>query len=510
MKNTADIEGRELTLTLLSPLKLATIRTVTILGTMSVATAINRILEPLVNDGFLIKELNIADGQITMNFVLQTVEYCMNNIGFKRNIFWYINEKKEIFVNSIDYLFAKSITKEITEDDGKEEGLYYLQPTIDDIDYANIINFKNVRLIYSTMVDITDYPIVEPNKTIKKGDTITFQNPVILSENYLRNYISERNNEATEYYDFELLAICDDGTLKTYYSKIPLYDTTDSNYNKYVNTNNFSFNDDGGNEAEIVLQRDQFYNNLITGFKWNVEQNAEIIIIRSDLTLRYTTMRFMYSNEIEKLKGIISETGQIEKTVDYEEKWTSLQQLISYARSLMVQNSNVINQVELKYTKNPNLEIGDIVSINKPSFFTEGNFAVKDITYTYYNKNDENWQITLKSSDLISSYIDIFRPSEQQENENNSYGVIVSEFIEEEINEIHTMQDYVDPEIKIINLAKNVWENEIGFNTDYYTFIIQAEISEDYYAVAVRDPETSATVGWVYVNLATEECEVEF
>ena len=510
MKNSAEVEGRELTLTLLSPLKMATIRTVTIIGTMDVETAINRILEPLINDGFTIKEINIVDGQITMNSVLQTVEYCMNSIGFKRNIFWYINERKEIFVNSIDYLFAKSISKKITEKDGNEEGLYYLQPTIDDIDYANIINFKNVRLIYSTMVDITDYPVVVPNKTIKKGDTITFQNPIILSENYLRNYISERNFEETDYYDIQLLAVCTDGTLKTYSSKIPLYDKTDANYNKYVNTNNFSYNDDGGDEKEVVFQRDSFYSNLITGFKWNVESNAELIVIRSDLTLRYTTMRFMYSNEIEKLKGIISNSGQIEKTIDYEEKWTSLPQLISYARSLMVQNSNIINQVVIKYTKNPDLEIGDIVSINKPSFFTEGNFAVKDITYTYYNDNDEEWKITLKSSDLISSYIDMFRPSEQQENENNSYGVIVSEFIEEGINEIHTMQDYIDPETQIINLAKTAWDNEVGFGSDYYSFSIQAEISTDYYAVAVRDSETSANIGWVYVNLATGECEVEF
>ena len=113
-------------------------------------------------------------------------------------------------------------------------------------------------------------------------------------------------------------------------------------------------------------------------------------------------------------------------------------------------------------------------------------------------------------SDLISSYIDMFRPSEQQENENNSYGVIVSEFIEEGINEIHTMQDYIDPETQIINLAKTAWDNEVGFGSDYYSFSIQAEISTDYYAVAVRDSETSANIGWVYVNLATGECEVEF
>ena len=75
MKNTSDIEGRELTITLLSPLKMATLRTVTIIGTMSIKNAISRILEPLVNDGFVIKEINITSGQVTLNYVLQTVEY---------------------------------------------------------------------------------------------------------------------------------------------------------------------------------------------------------------------------------------------------------------------------------------------------------------------------------------------------------------------------------------------------------------------------------------------------
>ena len=69
MKNTSDIEGRELTITLLSPLKMATLRTVTIIGTMSIKNAISRILEPLVNDGFVIKEINITSGQVTLNYV---------------------------------------------------------------------------------------------------------------------------------------------------------------------------------------------------------------------------------------------------------------------------------------------------------------------------------------------------------------------------------------------------------------------------------------------------------
>ena len=99
-------EYREMTLTLLSPLKLATRRNVTLIGTYKLIEAIKRVIQPLIDDGFVLKEINVPDGQITTNFILETVENCMNNIGFKRNIFWNINERKEIYINSIDYLFG--------------------------------------------------------------------------------------------------------------------------------------------------------------------------------------------------------------------------------------------------------------------------------------------------------------------------------------------------------------------------------------------------------------------
>ena len=151
-------------------------------------------------------------------------------------------------------------------------------------------------------------------------------------------------------------------------------------------------------------------------------------------------MRFMYSAEINKLKGVISDSGQIEKTVDYNEKWSTLPQLISYARSLMTQNSNIVNQVVLDYDVNPNLKIGDIVEINTPNFYIQGKFAVKDISYTFHNEIEQNWHITLKSTDLISTYIDMFRPNEKEENADNINTVILSEFVEEKVNEIHSLE----------------------------------------------------------------------
>lgn len=442
---------RELALTLLSPLKMATVRTVSLIGTYTKEEAIRRILQPLIDDGFTIEELNIDDGQITVNFVLETIENAMNNVCSKASIFWFIDEKRGIYVNSIDYLFGKAISKTITEnDDFEADGLININPTIENIDYSNIINFKNVRLIYSQDNDLVQdstasenegYPIVSINKTINKGDIIKFDNPIIVDENKLRDIIDEteksENSYPTEYYCLFLSIKTSIGDSINKVSITRIENASD--YNKYIISPGITFSNSDGSEGEVVLQRDSFYSNLITGFKWNGEDNAKIFQIKSDTALRYTTMKFMYTAEIENLKGIISDSGQIEKTIDFNEKWTTLNQLVNYARSLMVQNSNTVNTVQLEYDINPKLKIGDIVYIQLPSFYTEGNFAVKEINYTYTNEVEQNWKITLKSADLVSTYIDLFRPAEVEETENKIDTVILSEFIEENIKEIHTV-----------------------------------------------------------------------
>lgn len=432
-------EEREMVLTLLSPLKLATKRNVSLIGTYKLETAIRRVIQPLVDDGFILKEINIPDGQITVNFVLETVENCMNNIGFKRNIFWTINERKEIYVNSIDYLFGSQSAKEISKNKPRY-GLSKIQPKIENVDYANVINFKNVRLIYQSFGGdaaemVETYPLTQIGKIIKKGDTVNFDYPFIVDEKTLRNHIEENNEENDYYYSFYITIKLADESYKYYNIGIAL--KTD---NTFKTTGSITYSNDGGEEGEIVLQRDKFFSNLITGFKWNVDSSGTIEMIQSDTALRYTTMRFMYSAEIEKLKGVISESGQIEKTVDYTAKWTTLSQLISYARSLITQNSNTINQVILEYNGDPSLKLGDIITINRPEFYIQGKFVVKDIEYVYNNELDETWRITAKSSDLISSFIDLFRPTEKEENQKNIDTVILSEFVEEQINEVHSIE----------------------------------------------------------------------
>lgn len=432
-------EQRELTLTVLSPLAMSTKRYVSLIGTYSKEEAIRRVLQPLLDDGFKIVEFNIPTGQITTNFVIESVENCMNDMCFKAGVFWFIDENKNIYINSIDYLFGLGSKKTIAPD-VITKGLSKIQPKIENIDYANVINFKNVRIYYSTMsmcdelnnlIEEHDYPLLNLPKKLKKGDTVQFNNPIVVSEDTLRKLREEGEVDDA---DVASLSIVIGG--EEFYIRIETNEES-ADYDKYVTSNNFSFSNDGGEEKTLVLQRDSFFNNLITGFKWNGADNSVVSRIYTGTALRYTTMRFMHSAEINNLKGVISDTGIIEKCIDYQEKWTTTTQLVDYARSLMSSNTKTINQVDLTFDEKPNLKIGDIVEIHEPDFYIDGKFAVKEISYKYINDENEEWNIKLKNSDLNSTYIDLFRPAQKQENESKTDTVVLSEYVEETVYEKH-------------------------------------------------------------------------
>ena len=438
MKNRKE-EQRELTLTVLSPLAMSTKRYVSLIGTYSKEEAIRRVLQPLLDDGFKIVEFNIPTGQITTNFVIESVENCMNDMCFKAGVFWFIDENKNIYINSIDYLFGLGSKKTIAPD-VITKGLSKIQPKIENIDYANVINFKNVRIYYSTMsmcdelnnlIEEHDYPLLNLPIKLKKGDTVQFNNPIVVSEDTLRKLREEGEVDDA---DVASLSIVIGG--EEFYIRIETNEKS-ADYDKYVTSNNFSFSDDGGEEKTLVLQRDSFFNNLITGFKWNGADNSVVSRIYTGTALRYTTMRFMHSAEINNLKGVISDTGIVEKCIDYQEKWTTTTQLVDYARSLMSSNTKTINQVDLTFDELPNLKIGDIVEIHEPDFYIDGKFAVKEISYKYINDENEEWNIKLKNSDLNSTYIDLFRPSQKQENESKTDTVVLSEYVEETVYEKH-------------------------------------------------------------------------
>ena len=459
-------EYRTLELTLLSPLKMATVRTVSIIGTFKTEEAIKRALQPLLDDGFIIKEMDDFEGQISLNFIMETVENCMNNICSKKNIFWFINEKREIFIRSIDLMLTRPSVLTIDENVNlRELGLDEFEPEIENVDYANIINIKNIRLKYNSrtkevweedsdkpIVKYSSYPVIKGSKIIKKGDTINFDNPIIVDESTLKETLqwlltNEDNFSGVsepfyafyfnvDYYNHSIPSDFWDRDFDVY---IDNRDSTSETYMKYIVGKDVSFSDDEGEEKIIVLQRDQTFKNLITGFKYNGEDELQIFGIDSETALRKTNLRFTHQSEIEKLKGIISDSGQIEKTVDFNEKWTTWQELSEYAKNLIIQNMNLINEVALHFTKNIDLKIGDIIEVKMSNYYTEGFFAVTEVEKIYKNDDDIEMNVIIRNSNFVSTYIDMFRPEEKEEDESQINSVVIGTYINDNIQETHSI-----------------------------------------------------------------------
>ena len=429
---------RELNITLLSPLKLATVRTISISGTYQLDNLFPLIFEPLINDGFTLAEVNVPSSQILVNYLMQTIENVMNDISMKRNIFWYIDINKNIYVNSIDYLFGKEIKRNI-DNTVTEKGLLEIQPTIEAVDYANVINIKNARLIYEVgsayeqpVYMNSQFPFLNLPKNIKNGDTIEFNYPITFSKDIAKQICTEKGVS-----NIRLLYVT--GNNSTSIEIIYYLSTNSISIIAKINgqNTNVTYSDSDGSEGGFVLQKDNFFANLITGIKYNGSVNSELEYIESYSVLRYVEMKFMYSAEINKLKGIISNSGQIEKNVNANEQWFTLQELTAYARSLLIQDKNTINSIVLKYDKDYGYNIGDIIEIHLPNFYIDGKFAVTNITYNHKNEVEKSWTITLQDSQLLSSYIDIFRAQQEQESYKEENSLILSEFIEETINESH-------------------------------------------------------------------------
>lgn len=187
-------ENRELHVTLLSPMSMATIRTATLIGTYTKYDAIMNTLQPLIDDGFILDSIDIPEGQITCNYLIQSIEFIMNELCSKLNLFWHIDENKKIYIQSIETLFLAEPKLNLS---GKIDNLLTLQPLVENIDYANVINIKKARLYYFSQsrrvlgeqqydYESTPYSIIKLPLTIKKGDTVTFDYPVVINEDRLK------------------------------------------------------------------------------------------------------------------------------------------------------------------------------------------------------------------------------------------------------------------------------------------------------------------------------------
>lgn len=436
MKN--KLEYRELEIDLLSPLALATLRTADAIGIYNLQPLIRELIQPLIDDGFVLKELNVGNNQISVNYLSETIESALNKLSNKFNFWWFIDKNKNIYFNDINSLFNKNV-KFIYDDENKINGLIDFTPKMESIDYYNTVNFVNVRLLTKSeylktdtiLFDYEEYvynyynPILNREK-IDPGEEIEFDIPFVintdrkaLSSTMISNYSS--------YFRLEKYQ-------KDYWPYDVAVDLTYDENNQVILPNNAIISDSYNENAEFVFVRDSFFNNLIVGMKYNGNSQLNIGRIYSETALMWTKIRINNNEEIYKKKNLISETGIVEKQIDMNEQWKTYEELIDIANSLIRKDDVNVELIEIKTDIENDFNVGDIIKVDKPSFLSKGNFIITD-KKRRYGDNVNSWIFSMRNTNILESYIDLFRATEQEEMQIKLYNLISSDYSMEGIKE---------------------------------------------------------------------------
>ena len=444
-KETRELDvDTEIEITLLSPMKLATLRTVILSGTYKLKQLISKVLEPLIDDGFVLKEIEVADRTVTINYPLNTVEYCMNNLSNKFEFWWFIDEFKNIYVKDIALMISKK-PDYIYDNENSIAYLQYIKPTVSSEGYANVVNFKNVRMYeYSNLVmngstvNNTYNPLINEQITssIKKDGQIDFNYPCdINNENILKSGESIGKKDKEQSFSY-LYGIYIKGTYSDS-NTFEVYIRHDLKTGEYTKSPNIGFE---GNEEdkdkEFLLIRDSFFKNLITGFKFNNESKniQSIETIMSDSALVWNVVRIYNDEDILSKKDKISNTGIVETTIDMKESWKTLEELSAIGSSYINKNSLKFDgQLELKIDTFCDMQVGNTIRVDK--MLTTGTYIITNIQMSFINR-EKVWTVICKNGNMLSNYIDIFRGENTQENEEKTYKVSVMHYVEEKINEV--------------------------------------------------------------------------
>lgn len=434
---------RKIEISLFTPRELATKRTVTIIATKRLTEIINQALAPLYQDGFQLKEINITDKVIATKFISRTVEEILNYLSNKFSLYWNIDEEKNITINSIEYQFNKQAKKTLSVNNYKTEinGFISLTPSVENSDYANIINLKNARIFYSGEIE-------EKNVTLKKGDKIEFNNPLDISlataQRIEQNLIAQGSATA-----IDNIRILYNNNQEAY---ITSGFNTSGDIKPGLNIKNIGTEDSSG--AMFILTMDSTFKNLATGVTYKGENDITVNLISSQTMLRYANMKLINWYEIEKNAGKLTPSGQIEKILDVQESWFTKEELIDYIRNTFINNDKETKVIKLKTNQKNNLNVGDKVTINLPICFTQGDFVITSINELYEN-TECSFMYELKNTNLPEDYISLFRSSlDIEENVTQIEMEYVVEYAEEEsIKEIHEINFASQEENHTLNFA---------------------------------------------------------
>lgn len=405
-----------LSLSVLSPQSYATKRLIDYNFTGSLTTIITAICQPLIDDGYVLN-LNIEDRDGSFESNYYSIEKSLNIIAKKYHMWWYIDELLNIYVEDIKKI-EDSISAYTINDTTK---ITNLKSIIDSNEYCNKIVAKNM-FVYQNDQTL-------PTVNLINGETYDFNYPIHVSEigaKKIKNVVNSANIFS--------LSIATPLQLGITYNRNTGVMTTTAGVG-------YLGEDDDDVSMKILLVRDQFITNKITGFKW-VGTNTTITSFATEMAIKPFVVEMLNTVEINNAKGIISPSGVMEKIIDLKGKYFEEWELIEYIRNLFSSNKTEISEVSWDF-KNvidlPILNIGDKITFNLDKFLVNGNFIITNEEKKINNLVIEEIRYTARNINLTDDYLDIFRSSEIQEDNESVKEALKSFYIEETTNEVHEM-----------------------------------------------------------------------
>ena len=106
------------------------------------------------------------------------------------------------------------------------------------------------------------------------------------------------------------------------------------------------------------------------------------------------------------------------------------------ANSYIKTNDSRVEQVKLNMDEDNQLNIGDTIKINKPFFLINDTYIITDKNVIFQD-GYTTWNYTLKNTNILENYVDLFRAPEREEYQNKQFNLITSDYSEDSISEVY-------------------------------------------------------------------------
>ena len=399
---------------LMSPRSFLSVKTTSASGvSVPLNTAVENILQPLINEGFTIEQNELTNVEINYTFTFKKIEKILNELGKDNNFYWFVDEQKKIYLKSLSFL-------EQQEANTFDEFKFSLKPSISAVDYCNVVNIKN-QLVFNTKDQFI-------NTTLRKGENYTFEFPISISERTGRRLAVEEQGVDRSY--FLLRIFVGGGTQHIRY-------TIDGGLETDA-----PIGIDGvdGQDFPFLLVPDAFNKTLITGIKigddapvnsYNIEK------IFSESCLVRTSSIYANASEINAQKDKSSPSGRIERTIDLKDQFITKRDSLELAKTELLKQSSGTDEIEV-FFRIPVADATQLtdkflpltkVSANFPEYLTKGEFIITDTDYIQTNEIVE-FSFVAKNVNLVENFIDLYREREEDNEEeifDNIYSILIDD-----------------------------------------------------------------------------------